>query len=485
MKVDVLMKSRLIKSMTTVFVANVINLLIGLITNFVIPKYLKVETYAAIKTYQFYIGYVGVLHLGFIDAMYLQYGGGEIQKIDAAEVANQMMLLRVFQAIMAGFFIIISLLTCDIILLFFSLSILPLNMTAYLQLFYQATGEFKIYGRIINATSFLSLAVNILLVFGLKMQKEVFFLTGYVLIFGLIWVSLELIIRKVRIDHHHRAKFSIRALVEKIKNGLLLMLGNFALILLLGIDRWLIRIFLDYHAFAYYSFAVSIVSLLDVVTTAISITLYNYLCKIHSNERVRIIQRYVLLFSVGIVTVMFPAKLFVEHFLPNYIESNKVLVFLFAAQIFFIHTKSIYTNLYKAQKRQRKYFSNLLMIIVVSIIISGIGLIIYKQKEILAVAALVSSIILWLVCSFDFNSIKLKGREFAFLLTETAVFILCGMFLNALIGFAVYGGITLLFGGMLFRRDILDLLRIFAGVLGKWYHRRQITTQGSDQSKYL
>ncbi|SCN23747.1 hypothetical protein N3C_1475 [Clostridium sp. N3C] len=43
------------KDIVYVMFANIINLLINLIANFMLPKYLSVESYAMIKTYVLYI----------------------------------------------------------------------------------------------------------------------------------------------------------------------------------------------------------------------------------------------------------------------------------------------------------------------------------------------------------------------------------------------------------------------------------------------
>lgn len=63
-------ESNLATGIVLIFIANVINLLFSIGTNLILPKFLSVESYAAIKTYQLYITYVGVLHFGFNDGMY-------------------------------------------------------------------------------------------------------------------------------------------------------------------------------------------------------------------------------------------------------------------------------------------------------------------------------------------------------------------------------------------------------------------------------
>ena len=52
------------RGILVILVANIINMVFSLVTNFVLPKYLSVDTYAVIKTYQMYLSYAGLFHLG-------------------------------------------------------------------------------------------------------------------------------------------------------------------------------------------------------------------------------------------------------------------------------------------------------------------------------------------------------------------------------------------------------------------------------------
>ena len=81
---------KLKKGFIYVLVANIINLMISLITGFVLPKILSIETYASIKLFQLYITYIGVVSLGFGDGMYLRLGGKEIENIDKKEVLEEL-----------------------------------------------------------------------------------------------------------------------------------------------------------------------------------------------------------------------------------------------------------------------------------------------------------------------------------------------------------------------------------------------------------
>lgn len=57
--------------MLKVLIANVVNLIIGLLSSFILPKFLSINSYAEIKTFQLYVSYIGLLHFGYVDALVL------------------------------------------------------------------------------------------------------------------------------------------------------------------------------------------------------------------------------------------------------------------------------------------------------------------------------------------------------------------------------------------------------------------------------
>ena len=74
------MDKKLQKGIFAVLLANIINVIFSLATNFLLPKYLSVESYAAIKEFQLYVSYVGLFHFGFVDGIYLKSGGKDLNK---------------------------------------------------------------------------------------------------------------------------------------------------------------------------------------------------------------------------------------------------------------------------------------------------------------------------------------------------------------------------------------------------------------------
>ena len=97
--------------------------------------------------------------------------------------------------------------------------------------------------------------------------------------------------------------------------------------------------------------------------------------------------------------------------LKKYIDSAQVMFLLFSAQIFYIIIKSIYVNLYKAQKKQHIYFIKLIIIIIIGFIFNVICYHIYELKESFAVGTLLSAICWYFLSLPDFKWLKYNIKE--------------------------------------------------------------------------
>ena len=461
------MNGRLSRGMMIVFISNLINLVFNLITNFALPKYLSVDTYASIRTYQLYVSYIGLLHLGYVDGVYLLYGGKDIDGISLDTIGTQRGSLLLLQTAVALLLAVPGFVFHETALIALCLTIIPYNVTQYYRMVYQATGEFSPYGRIVNLTTILIFSVNMLLLFVLRVGKDTAYLLGYVAAYFAIWAIAEIQFAK-RKGGVPPVRASLQDLVENIRNGCLLMLGNLSSIILTGIDRWFVKFLLDTLAFAQYSFAVSMEGMLNVVVTPISTTLYNYFCIEKDPDGIHRILETVSLFAVAIIASAFPALFIVEHFLSHYLGSVSVLFFLFAGQIYFIIIKCVYVNLYKARQMQRVYFTKLVATIGIGVALNVVCFLLWRKKEAFAMGTLLSAVIWFVLCQKDFPDQKFPPRQYVYLLLETVLFLSCGSFLSAAVGFCVYlagsAGITLL----LMRQSLVRLLRAGTQLL----HRR-------------
>lgn len=430
------------KGIGRIFYANIINLVFNIATGFLLPQYLSVESYAQIKTYQLYLMYGSLLHLGYIDGMYLKYGGKTIEEISGASIENSISTLRIFQLVMVLCGVLVAVQFGDIPLLMASIAVLPSNIIGYFRNFYQAVGEFKRYSKIMNLTTGLTFAVNIFLIAVVRLDNYVVYLAGYIALNVVLWLILEKDLHGLKRININLFCFSFRELKENISSGILMVLGYFSSQILTSMDRLFVKFLVGNVAFAQYAFAVSMENFLNVAVSPISLTLYNYFCRNKDNTEVKKITELIIALSTVVIAAAFPLKFILEIFLKKYLNSTSVIFLLFASQIFYIIIKSVYVNLYKAYKMQIKYFSKLCAILVIAFLFNVICYIVYPLKEAFAVGTLLSAIAWFILCQFDFRELKYTAWHYIYITAEVLGFLFFGITFKAIPGGLLYLAFT-------------------------------------------
>ena len=460
------MRNRLGKGILIIFATNIINMIFSLITNFVLPKYLSYETYALIKTFQLYVSYVGLFHLGYSDGMYLHYGGKELEQIDKDKLSQSLSTMRIFQFVVSLVVGVFSLFTRNWLLLIFAFDIFSYNLMGYFKNLFQAVGEFRRYAQITNIVTIFNFVLNVTLICVLKSDNPYLYVLCYTMVDMFAWMLLELkTCRSFKIELRF-IKFSSKEFIWNIRDGILLLFGNLTSILITSIDRWFTKILLTITDFAQYSFAVSVENFLNIAITPVTITLYNYLCKNPDDKEIRKLKNQITLFATALVTAFFPVKFILEVYLHKYINAARVIAFLFASQMFYVVIKSIYVNLYKARMQQKRYFIEVLVVITMGFCFNVLLFTLSKVKESFAVGTLLSSIVWFIICQIDFKDLRPNVRELFYQIVELVLFLTCAMFLKSLIGLIVYVIVTLGVSAVFMRDEfkislklVIDLLR--------------------------
>lgn len=460
--------NKLKTGMISILLANIINLAVSLITSFILPKYLSIESYSAIKTYQLISSYIALLCLGYVDGMFLKYGGKDITTINKSDLNINLSTYRVLQGVITFIAIIISLVLRNRILLACAISILPLNLIGYFRYLFQSVGEFKKYSIIMYLTTILTFAANLLLLFIAKTDDYLLFIYIYVIIDIVICILLEITFLKKYGKGFKCCIFSFDELVANIKDGILLMLGNFSSNILTSMDRWFVKAFMDTTNFALYSFACSMENFVNVAISPVTTTMYNYFCKEKDNDKIITIRKSIMLFATMLVSAAFPGKYVLEIYLTKYSEANTVIFYLFAAQIFYIINKGVYLNLYKAQKRQNQYFKKLIIINIIGAAFNTILYLANNCKESFALGTLLTAVIWLILSSCDFKELSYSINEIVYLLLSTVFFVVCGSQFVSYIGFLVYISAIFILSFLLMRPSLVFLFGVAKSIIPKY-----------------
>lgn len=455
------------KGIAYVFLATIVGFIINLLINFILPKFLPIESYADIKLYQLYITYVGILHFGFSDGMYLRLGGKNLKNIDKNEIASEFKTFKIFQLIINIIALFIAVLLNNVVLIAVSISILPINTINYLKSLYQSTGIYDSYSKFTITNNIMLFLINILLIFIIKTKNPVYYITGNVVVYFINWILIERNINRAAFKGSN-AHIETKYLINNVKSGFPLMIGNLGTVIFTSIDRVFVKKLLGSIMFAYYSFAVSVEGLLNTFVTPITVTMYNYLCVNKNIEKTKRIKRLLLAGLSILISATFPIKWIVDNYITKYNKSLNVLFILFAAQFFTIIVRCIHINLYKAMKKQNRYFLIINIIMVLAIILDIIFYKIFHSNEGFAIATLITGIVWFIIGEFDFKSMRYSIKEYILMVLIIVIFLMSGLVIkNEIIAFLIYLLLIVIIDRALLKEDMSYLKEEIKNVILK------------------
>lgn len=445
------------KDISSVFSSNVINLLIGIIIGFLVPAFLSLDQYAYLKTYTLYIGFVGILHFGFIDGLYIKYGGKIESEIDKSILKGEHNFLLFFQLIVTVLTLLLGVFLKDNILIAVSVAVLPLNMQSLFQFLFQALGQFSLYSKIMLLTPNLLLVMNLFIIYILKLDNYWPFIIGTLIINYIVFIGLELDF--MRKGKGSKPTYDLLRIKKDFQVGIFVMIGNLSTIFLYSIDRWFVKYLFSVRAFAFYSFAISMMTAINILISSVTMTLYPYLIR-HQDERIyKKFKTYFLILGTLFSGVYFVFSFIVKFFLPKYMPSLQIISVLFAGFPVIIVINALYVNLYKAQKQERRYFFTVFKMLVVSIFVIISGVLIFKRPQSIAIATTLSLYVWYIYSARDFKSLAITFKEVIYFGCYLSVFFLTSMSFNWWKGALIYFSLIILINLGFYFKDIRELIK--------------------------
>lgn len=447
------------KELASVFFANLFFLIINLAINFLIPKYVSVETYSLIKTYTLYISYAGLFHLGYNDGMYLKYGGKKIENINKKDLSNNFFNYFLLNLFMFTFILIIALVLHNNLFIAFAFGMISCNIMNYLKSLYQATGKFKLYGIALNTDRVSVFTLSIIALFLLKSDNYLIYIWIQILT-SIICAIILITNLENNLKFLKYGRFKITEYIDNIKSGIILLLGNFSNSFFTTMDRWFIKFLLTSYDFATYSLAASLENIISVVVSPITITMYNYFCKNQKKEFIIKIKNLTLLYGFIIITGAYPIRFILENYLTKYKNACNIIFLLFGAQLFYIIIKGIYVNLYKARKKQKLYFIQLICMIFIGFILNIVLFTLFKNNFAIAFATYITAIIWFISCELLDKNIAYTYKEYVSIIILESTYILTGLYLNSIIGLFVYLIVFVVISILFMKKSVLFFIKI-------------------------
>lgn len=452
------------KNILRVLSTNFLTAISGIIIGFIVPAVLSLDSYAYVKTYSLYISYIGFLHLGFVDGMYIKYGGKSESQISKGIFKYEHKIFMMIQLVMTGIFLIISLVTKDLIVILMMLSIVPINTCAFHKIFYQAIGQFRKYASANYIYIGIYLTTNIILVFLMKSNNYIFYIITSLIANIIVFIRLEISFYK---EYKNIKIIEDKNVCKNIKVGFIILIANLGVLLFYGMDRWFVKLYFNNEDFAYYSFAISMLSIINILISAVSMTFYNYLAKGEDEEKIKILKNYFLIVGGIASLAYFGLSLIVNIFLKKYIPSLSIIAISFATYPYMIVINALYVNLYKARKNEKKYLKVVVAMLLVAALYNFIAVNISNNSICIAIATALSFITWYIYSSRDFKYLKIKVKEVIYLVTLFISFVYTSHLNNYFIGGIVYLIILTTLVLLLFRFESKVMIEFLKGKKNK------------------
>lgn len=327
---------QVLQNFSFTILSNLLTLIISTIVILIVPKIIGVYEYGLWQLFIFYSSYVGLLHFGWLDGIYLRYGGKHYEDLDKELFKTQAIFLLGSQAF---FSVIISaiayyVLHSDIqnIIYSVSITIIIVNMKTFFQFVLQMTNRITEYA-ISNFISSVSYAIILVLLIFLGVRDYNFFIFSYIVgqscaLLYCLFVCRDLITVKVKMDFF----INYNEIRSNLMVGIKLVLSNIAGMLIIGIVRFGIQHGWNVATFGKVSLVLSISNLLMVFVGAISLVLFPILRRIDVKKINGIYNslRDILMpiIFVGIL-VYFPINFCIPLWLPKYSSALVYMSILF------------------------------------------------------------------------------------------------------------------------------------------------------------
>ncbi|MEK5585143.1 hypothetical protein MKZ21_23120 [Paenibacillus sp. FSL P2-0536] len=437
----------IIKNISYTLSSNLIGLIISTVVLFLVPKLVGVEQYGYWQLYLFYSSFVGFLHFGWNDGLYLRYGGKEYKDLDKGLFFSQFYMLVILQITLAIIFFVFSFLfVVDINRQFIfemtGFCLLIVNVKYMLLLILQSTNRIKEYAQITLIGKVLFFCIIVLfLSIGIREYQLMILadLTGNLiaLIYAL-YCCKDIVFRRISSFY-----FSFREALENISVGIKLMFANLASMLIIGVIRFGIERSWNISTFAKVSLTLSVSNLMMIFINAVGIVIFPILRRTDENKLSNIyitIRDFLMVILLGSLTLYYPLKVALSAWLPKYSDSLMYMSLLFPMFVYEGKMALLINTYLKTLRKEKLMLKINLLSLFFSVIITFFSTIVLRNLNL----AIISIVILMAFRSTLAEILLLRTlkiylyKDIFIELIMTLIFILAGWYLNSWIALVLY-----------------------------------------------
>lgn len=444
-----------LKNIVYSFGANLTSLCISIFMVMFVPKFLSVDDYGLWQLFLFYFSYLGFLHFGWEDGIYLRYAGKNYDELDRKTFAGQfygIIALQIFLSVLVSgigqIFVTDPVkqtaLICAVWLAPF------VNFNNLCNFIMQITNRIKDYAKLLMTERlvFFFAVVLFLLLFHWNEFRYMY----YAQLFSVVGITVVggYLCRDLLHPYFHSLKQILRELGENLLVGSKLMLANIAGMLIIGIVRYGISVGWDVGIFGKVSLTLGISNFLMVFITSASVVIFPIVKRMDEERRANVytsIRNMLDFILFAALLGYYPMKCILAWWLPKYADSLIYMSVLFPVCVFESKVSLLINTYLKSMRKELLMLEINVVSVVFSLIVTVFTVEIWHNLD-----AVVFSIVLIYAfrCALaEYHVTKLLGlnlwRNIIEDLLMCGIFIISGWMLDNALCMVVYGGTYVMF----------------------------------------
>lgn len=330
---------KLFKNISYSLFSNFLSILVSTIIVLIIPKFIGVHEYGLWQIFIFYANYIGMLHLGWADGLFLRKGGTRAQDIDVSEFKSESMLFIAFNLIIGLLILIFGAFVAKeytYIIFMLSIAVTVVNTRTWITMLLQSVGNFKSYAINLSVQSLVYLFLIMVIIFS-KIIDYKLMIAAFIISQMATSISGYFQIKKI-LTPTKTFNFKL-AKLEAYKNlsaGYKLMVANSTSMLIVGIIRFGIQQKWSINVFGKVSLVLSIANLITVFINAVSLVLFPTLrrTKQIATDVYTGIREVLMPLLYLIMILYYPIRLLIPIWLPKYADAAQYVAVLMPMMVY-------------------------------------------------------------------------------------------------------------------------------------------------------
>lgn len=456
-----------LKNIAYSFGANLTSLCISIFMVMFVPKFLSVNDYGLWQLFLFYFSYLGFLHFGWEDGIYLRYAGKNYDELNRKTFAGQFYGIIVLQIVLAVLISSIGqILVSDPVkrtALICAVWLAPfVNFNNLCNFIMQITNRIKDYAKLLltERVVFFLAVVLFLLVFHWNEFRYMY----YAKLFSVAGISLAgvYLCRSLLRPRFYPLRQVLSEAGENLLVGSKLMLANIASMLIIGIVRYGISMGWDVATFGKVSLTLGVSNFLMVFINSVSVVFFPIVKRMDERKRSEIymVIRNALTFLLfaGLIGY-YPVRYILSLWLPQYAETLVYMSVLFPVCVFESKVTLLINTYLKSMREEFLMLKINAVSVAFSMIVTTFTVGIWHSLN-----AAVFSIVL--VYAFrcvlaEYHVTRLLGLDLRINMLEDlmmcGIFILSGWVFDSFLCMAVYGVVYIAFV-LIHRRSLQQII---------------------------